>query len=100
MLLPFDTQPKDFSLGLDPTFSQIADTLYQIRQIRKFVTTAVVIVLVFCRPVENVVERTLSTKHTPHIRDANIDVPIRKWVENECRNLTLPTRKRGGFSGR
>ena len=72
--------------GLNSPLRQNADTLYQIRQIREVVMTAVAIVLIFCRSVENIVERAFSTEHPPHIRNANIGVLIRKWIENECRD--------------
>jgi hypothetical protein len=85
--------PPFISFGLDSMSRQNADTLYQIRQIREVVMTAVAIVLIFCRSVENIVERAFSTEHPPHIRNANIGVLIRKWIENECRDEKMPTRE-------
>jgi hypothetical protein len=54
---------------------------------------AVAIVLIFCRSIENVIKRSTLEEHPPYIRDANVDMPIRKWVENVCRDVKMTTRE-------
>jgi hypothetical protein len=79
--------------GLNSPLRQNANSLYQIRQIRKVIMPAVAIVLIFCRSIENVIKRSTLEEHPPYIRDANVDMPIRKWVENVCRDVKMTTRE-------